>query len=79
MLTTERQLQQCLNNLEVRASRNGFKFAKAKAECVHFCNSRQPHDDPVLHLYNVPINVVAQVGVIFLSKLIFILHIDCLI
>ena len=51
MATIERQLQQNLNKIENWATSNGFKFSKSKTQCVHFCQLRKQHDDPVLHLY----------------------------
>ena len=51
MATIERQLQQNLNKIENLATSNGFKFSKSKTQCVHFCQLRKQHDDPVLHLY----------------------------
>ena len=38
MATIERQRQQNLNKIE-------------KTQCVHFCQLRKQHEDPVLHLY----------------------------
>ena len=58
MATIERQLQQNLNKIENWATSNGFKFSKSKTQCVHFCQLRKQHDDPVLHLYGSPIPVV---------------------
>ena len=78
MNTIERQLQTCLNKIENWATHNGFKFSKAKTQCVHFCNLRKQHDDPVLSIYNTPIKVVEEakfLGVIFDRKLNFISHI----
>ena len=54
MATIERQLQQNLNKIENWATSNGFKFSKSKTQCVHFCQLRKQHDDPVLHLYGSP-------------------------
>ena len=58
LATIERQLQQNLNKIETWATSNGFKFSKSKTRCVHFCQLRKQHDDPVLHLYGSPIPVV---------------------
>ena len=60
MATIERQLQQNLNKIENWATSNGFKFSKSKTQCVHFCQLRKQHDDPVLHLYGSPIPVVEE-------------------
>ena len=47
-------------------------------QCVHFCQLRKQHDDPVLHLYGSPIPVVEEskfLGILFDRKLSFIPHI----
>ena len=78
MHTIERQLQQNLNNIQEWATRNGFKFSKSKTVCMHFCQLRKAHDDPVLTLDGQPIPVVEEtkfLGVIFDKKLTFIPHI----
>ena len=78
MHTIERQLQQNLNNIQEWATRNGFKFSKSKTVCMHFCQLRKAHDDPVLTLGGQPIPVVEEtkfLGVIFDKKLTFIPHI----
>ena len=81
MRTIERQLQQGLNNLQLWADQNGFKFSETKTVCVHFCTSRKLHPDPLLKLNNTPIPVVKQVkflGVIFDHKLTYVPHIKTL-
>ena len=81
MATIERQLQQNLNKIESWATSNGFKFSKSKTQCVHFCQLRKQHDDPVLHLYGSPIPVVEEskfLGILFDRKLSFIPHIKYL-
>ena len=60
MGTIERQLQQNLNKVVKWATSNGFTFSKSKTQCVHFCQLRKQHDDPVLHLYGSPIPVVEE-------------------
>ena len=79
MHTIERQLQQNLNNIQDWATENGFKFSKSKTVCMHFCQLRKAHDDPVLTLDGTPIPVVEEtkfLGVIFdKKKLTFISHI----
>ena len=75
MHTIERQLQQNLNNIQDWAIRNGFKFSKSKTVCMHFCQLRKVHDDPVLTLDGQPISMVEEtkfLGVIFDKKLTFI-------
>ena len=81
MHTIERQLQQCLNKLQVWSDENGFKFSKSKTVCMHFCQKRKHHDDPDLTLDGNKIPVVQQtkfLGLIFDSKLSFIPHIKYL-
>ena len=81
MHTIERQLQQCLNKIQKWALENGFKFSKTKTQCIHFCQLRGLHNDPVLKLDGVEIPVVEQykfLGVIFDRKLSFIPHINYL-
>ena len=81
MATIERQLQQNLNKIESWATSNGFKLSKSKTQCVHFCQLRKQHDDPVLHLYGSPIPVVEEskfLGILFDRKLSFIPHIKYL-
>ena len=60
---------------------NGFTFSKTKTKCVHFCQLRRPHNDPVLRLDSVNIPIVEEykfLGVIFDKKLSFIPHIKYL-
>ena len=64
MATIDRQLQQNLNKIENWATSNGFKFSKSKTQCVHFCQLRKQHDDPVLHLYGSPIPVVEALNLL---------------
>ena len=82
MRTIERHPQQCLNRIEVWATRNGFKFSKSKTQCVHFCQQRKIHNDPALYIYGSQIPVVAEskfLGVMFdKKKLSFIPHIKYL-
>ena len=81
MRTIVRHLQQNLNKIEHWANNNGFKFSKSKTQCVHFCQLRKQHDDPVLTLYGSPIPVVQEykyLGLIFDKKLSFIPHIKYL-
>ena len=78
MHTIERQLQQNLNNIQERATRNGFNFSKSKTVYMHFCQLRKAHDDPVLTLDGQLIPVVEAtkfLSVIFDKKLTFIPHI----
>ena len=56
----KRKLQQNLNKIENLATSNGFKFSKSKTQCVHFCQLRKQHDDPVLLLYGSHIPIVEE-------------------
>ena len=74
-------LQRCLNKVETWATENGFKFSKTKTQCVHFCQLRGLHPDPVLNIYGSPIPVVEEakfLGLLFDKKLSFIPHIKAL-
>ena len=71
MNTIERQLQLNLNKIQKWSTENGFKFSKSKTVCMHFCNLRKAHNDPILTLDGTPIPVVDEskfLGVIFDKK-----------
>ena len=83
MHTTERQLQQVLNNLNRWSNENCFKFSEMKTKCMRLCNSRKLHTDPELALDGARIEVVKEfkfIGLIILFdyKLSFIQHINYL-
>ena len=81
MENIEFRLQRCLNKVETWATENGFKFWKTKTQCVHFCQLRGLHPDPVLNIYGSPIPVVEEakfLGLLFDKKLSFIPHIKVL-
>ena len=81
MENIEFRLQRCLNKIETWATENGFKFSKTKTQCVHFCQLRGLHPDPVLNIYGSPIPVVEEakfLGLLFDKKLSFIPHIKAL-
>ena len=81
MENIEFRLQRCLNKVETWATENGFKFSKSKTQCVHFCQLRGLHLDPVLNTYGSPIPVVEEaiyLGLLFDKKLSFIPHIKAL-
>ena len=81
MNTIERQLQLCINKIQVWAEQNGFKFSQTKTVCIHFCNKRKLHPDPVINIYGQAIPVVDQakfLGIVFDRKLNFKAHIDYL-
>ena len=79
MRSIERQLQLCLNNLQKWSNENGFRFSTTKTVCIHFCNKRRIHPEPVLLLNQQPIPIVTEskfLGVIFDKKLSFIPHLQ---
>ena len=81
MENIEIQLQRCLNKVETWATENGFKLSKTKTQCIHFCQLRGLHPDPVLNIYGSPIPVVEEakfLGLLFDKKLSFIPHIKAL-
>ena len=81
MENIEFRLQSCVNKVETWAIENGFKFSKTKTQCVHFCQLRGLHPDPVLNIYELPIPVVEEarfLGLLFYKKLSFIPHIKAL-
>ena len=81
MPSIERKLQTALHHISSWANKNGFKFSSSKTVCVHFCNQRKLHLDPVLLLNNNPIPVVEKVkflGLMFDKKLNFKEHISYL-
>ena len=81
MENIEFRLQRCLNKVETWTTENGFKFSKTKTQCVHFCQLRGLHPDPVLNIYGLPIPVVEEakfLGLLFDKKLSFIPHIKAL-
>ena len=78
MHTIERQLQQCLNKIQKWSWRTVLNSPR---QCMHFCQLRGLHNDPVIKLDGVEIPVVDQykfLGVIFDRKLSFIPHINYL-
>ena len=67
--------------LKIGQQAMALKFSKLKKQCVHFCQLRKQHDDPVLHLYGSSIPVVEEskfLGILFDRKLSFILNIKYL-
>ena len=78
-LVPQHHLQLCVNKVQEWADLNGFRFSPSKTVCVHFCNQRKLHDDPVLTLNGCPIPIVKEakfLGLIFDNKLNFKAHID---
>jgi len=78
MPAIERKLQTSLYRLNDWANKNGFKFSTTKTVCIHFCNQRGLHLDPVLYLNKNIIPIVENtkfLGVIFDKKLNFKAHI----
>ena len=81
MENIEFRLQICLNKVETWATENGFKFSKTRTQCVHFCQLRGLHPDPVLNICGSPIPVVEEatfLGLLFDKKLTFIPHMKTL-
>ena len=81
MASIERKLQTSLYRLSNWSNKNGFKFSTSKTVCVHFCNQRGLHLDPIIQLNNTPIPVVDKtkfLGVFFDKKLNFKDHITYL-
>ncbi len=77
----ERQLQICLDKLHKWTTENGLKFSKEKTKCIHFCNQRKLHLDPVLKIDHTEIPIVEHykyLGIIFDCKLSFIPYIKYL-
>ena len=78
MRTAERQLLQCINKITHWANTDRFKISKSKTRCVHFCQLRKMHNDPLITLEDTEIPVVNEhkfLGVVFNRKLSFISHI----
>ena len=77
----ERQLQICLDKLHKWTTENGLKFSKEKTKCIHFCNQRELHLDPVLKIDHTEIPIVEHykyLGIILDRKLSFTPHIKSL-
>ena len=75
------QLQQCIQKITHLANTNGFRITDGKTQCVHFCQLRKMHDDPLIKLEDTEIPVVDEykfLGVIFDRKLTFIPHLKYL-
>ena len=74
----EIKLQYSLNRLDRWCDENGFMFSPTKTMCVHFCQLQKQHLDPQLYLDGTQILSIGEakfIGLIFESKLSFILHI----
>ena len=79
MAAIERKLQLSINRLQSWTEKNGFRFSVAKTVCMHFCNLRGLHPDPVLKLYDQDLPVVPEakfLGITFDHKLNFKSHIQ---
>ncbi len=75
------KLQLSLNKIQKWATENGFKFSKAKTNCMHFCKRRGLHADPELKLGTTPITSssgIQMLGLIFYNKLTFAPHLKYL-
>ena len=78
MWTAERQLQQWINKITHWANTNGFNISKSKVRCMHFCQLRKIHNDPLIKLEDTEIPVVNEykfLRIIINRKLLFISHI----
>lgn len=60
MHTMERQFRQCVNKIGKWATSYDFKISKKETKCVHFCQKRKRHNDPVLTLEYTEIQVVDE-------------------
>ena len=72
MRTAECQLQQCIHKIIHWANTDGFKISKNKTRCVHFCQLRKMHHNPLIKLEHTDVPVVDEykfVGIIFDRKL----------
>ena len=77
----EFRLQRSLDKAETWVTENSFKFSKIKTQCVHFCQLRGLHPNPVLNIYGSPVPVVEEakfLGLLFDKKLTFIPHMKAL-
>ena len=75
----ERKLQHIINKINKWATEIGFKFSETKTKCIYFCNKRNLHKDPKLHIEGENILFVEQhdyLGIILDKKLNFIPHIN---
>ena len=58
--------------------KNGFKFSYNKTKCMHFCQIRKMHNQPILTLNGSEIPITQQykfLGITLDPKLSFILHV----
>ena len=80
MLTIERKLQNCINEIKKWTDKNGFTISTNKTVAMHFC-LRKSCCNPELTLGDSPIQFVNEnkfLGIIWDSKLTFIPHINYL-
>ena len=78
MRTAEGQPQQCIHKSIHWANTNGFKN---KTRCVHFCQLRKMHNNPLIKLEHTDIPVVDEykfLDIMFDRKLSFLPHIKYL-
>ena len=81
MHNIERQLHMSLNRIQNCTDENGFKFSKSTTVRTQLCQQRKHHPEPLLDLNNEPNQIVKEtkfIGIIFDSKLTFLLHIKYL-
>ena len=78
MVTIERKIQQCINNILRWTMKNGFKISSNKTKCMHFCQIHKMHNQPTLTLNGSEIPITQQykfLGITLDPKLSFIPHI----
>ena len=77
----QRLMQLCVNNVQDRVSKNGFKFPTSKTVCIHFCNQRKHFAEPSILLDKTPIKTVTEakfLGVAFDRTLSYSSHVKYL-
>ena len=81
--TVQRRTQLAINKLQKWTFKNGFTISteQDKTVAMHFCKRRNCHEDPYIHLNNIPIKFVQKkkfLGLIWDPKLKFKHHVDYL-